>query len=84
MALDLDRTGGQFKFQEIISPWKRLNPENEEDNFFALVFKITKLSLNTKIDKNCGLWSILESVKSFISRNSGLISYLKPVLESGI
>ena len=28
---------------------------NEDDNFFALIFKITKLSLNVELDRYCDL-----------------------------
>ena len=34
---------------------KHKTEKNEDDNFFALVFKIPKLFLNTKFNKNCDL-----------------------------
>ena len=37
-----------------------VQPEiNEDDNFFPLIFEITKLSLNVELDRYCDLWSFL-------------------------
>ena len=61
---------GDFYIQTIIWPWKSLKRKKEYDNFLALVFKISKLSLNMKSDKNSNQWNFFSVNILKISENS--------------
>ena len=60
-------------FQTIIWPWnKPYYRENEDDNFCCLVFKISKLSMNMKLDQNSNLWNFLQ--REFIENLQKMLS----------
>ena len=47
----------KFKILVVIWPWKAVKLKNDDDNFYALISKNPKQSLNRKSDQNSDLWN---------------------------